>query len=223
MIHRRPTGIALLSAVLAACAFAGCTGTPPAERFIARGDERFHFDNYEGAAEMYERAVESQPGKWEAHYKLGLAQLELGNYSDARRNLELAYSRRPGRDDIADALAESLYRLGQEDRLYTFLQDRARSTGEARDYLVLAEYAEELDDPDMARRSINTAIELDEGRSVEPYLFAADLAERLGDLDEAIRRLRQALSIDVRDERVRQRLRDLGEIPGPSIALPPGR
>jgi Tfp pilus assembly protein PilF len=80
-----------------------------------------------------------------------------------------------------------------------------------------------MNDPDSAQVAIRTAIELDDGRSVEPYLVAADLAERLGDLDLAVRRLRQAYGIDSRNDRVRERLRDLGEIPGPTLALPPGR
>ena len=70
--------------------------------------------------------------------------------------------------------------------------------------------------------ALETAIRLDGARSVEPYLDAAGFAERLGDIDQALRRLRQAYGIDPRDQRVQQRLRALGEVPGPTILLPPG-
>ena len=63
---------------------------------------------------------------------------------------------------------------------------------------------------------------IDEGRSTEPYIQAAAFAEAIGDMDEALRRLRQAYGINPGDTRVTQRLRDLGEVPGPTIALPPG-
>ena len=80
-----------------------------------------------------------------------------------------------------------------------------------------------LNDPDSAQVALETAIAVDEGKTVEPYLQAAAFAQRLGDLEMALRRLRQAYGINPYDERVKQRLRELGEVPGPTIALPPGR
>ena len=59
--------------------------------------------------------------------------------------------------------------------------------------------------------------------TAEPYLLAADLAEQLGDDDTAIRRLRQAYGLEPGNEEIRNRLRAHGEVPGPTIALAPGR
>ncbi len=67
------------------------------------------------------------------------------------------------------------------------------------------------------------AIVIDDGRGVEPYLAAASFAEQIGDVDLAIRRLRQAYGIDPYHEQVKSKLVAMGEIPGPTIALPPGR
>ena len=66
-------------------------------------------------------------------------------------------------------------------------------------------------------------IAIDNGQTTDPYLLAASFAERLGDLDLALRRLRQAYGIDPYDENVNDRLTALGEVPGPTLALPPGR
>src|SRR5690606_32082038 len=131
--------------------------------------------------------------------------------------------RRPHDPEIADALAEAMYQVGDEQQLFAFLRQRAESTQSVESYLRLAHYSLEMDDPDSARIALNTAISIDNGQSVEPYLSAADFAERLGDMDLAVRRLRQAYGINPRDKRVTERLLALGEVPGPSIALPPGR
>ena len=80
-----------------------------------------------------------------------------------------------------------------------------------------------IGDIDSANLAVETAIEIDDGRTPQPYLDSADLAERLGDLELAIRRLRQAYGIDPDDEAISDRLMALGEIPGPTVALPPGR
>ena len=50
----------------------------------------------------------------------------------------------------------------------------------------------------------------------------ADLAERLGDTDLALRRLRQAYGIEAENAVIADRLREYGEIPGPTVVLPPG-
>jgi tetratricopeptide (TPR) repeat protein len=80
-----------------------------------------------------------------------------------------------------------------------------------------------MGDADSAQTAFETAIVLDEGKTVEPYLQSAEFAENLGDMDQALRRLRQAYGINPKDPRVSQRLRELGEVPGPTIALPPGK
>ena len=119
-------------------------------------------------------------------------------------------------------MAEALFQQGEESRLFAFLRQRAESTQTPGAYLRLARYSLELSDPDSASVALEKAIAIDDGQTVEPYLAAASFAERLGDLETALRRLRQAYGIDHTDGRVRQRLKDLGEIPGPTLAMPPG-
>ena len=126
-------------------------------------------------------------------------------------------------EDVCDALAEAMFLQGDETGLFAFLRQRARTTESVRSHIRLARYSAEIGDPDSARTALETAIVIDEAGSTEPYLVAASFAEDVGDLDLAVRRLRQAYAIDPHDPMVHERLRALGEIPGPSIALPPGR
>ena len=115
-----------------------------------------------------------------------------------------------------------MFRGGDEERLFAFLRERAEGEKTVRAYLRWGHWAIMSDDPDSARTAILTAIAIDDGQSVEPYLAAADLAQRLGDLDEAVRRLRQAYTIAPTDQRVTSGLESMGEVPGPTIGLPPG-
>jgi tetratricopeptide (TPR) repeat protein len=103
------------------------------------------------------------------------------------------------------------------------VKQRAESQQTVRAWLRFARFAARLGDADSAQTAFETAIVLDDGKTVEPYLQAAKFAEDLGDLDQALRRLRQAYEIDPGDPRVTQRLRELGEVPGPTIGLPPGK
>lgn len=214
--------ISLLFLVCMGAILAGCqTGRPAtairqdADWYYARGD-------YTSARAEYAEIAERYPGDWQAQYRLGQCNLALEHNAEARRALEIAHTVRPDNERISDALAEAMFRLGEEDQLFTFLNERAKSTQSVHAYLRLARYAMNSGDPDLAKVALNTAISLDEGRTVDPYLAAAEFAERLGNPDLAIKRLRQAYGIDPGNDQVRERLIALGEIPGPTLALPPG-
>ncbi len=220
MMHIRMLAVVLL---LGAMVMPGCAIHRPVESMRESGDRYFARGEYARAADEYQQITDRYPGDWRAQFWLGQSLLEMDEVSRARRALEVAHSQRPGHSDIADALAEAMFRQGDERQLYEFLNERAQSTQNPTAYLRLAYYTMEMGDPDSARMAIDTAIAVDDGRSVEPYLDAAMLAEQLGDIDLAIRRLRQAYGINPYDVRVRTRLQELGEVPGPTIALPPGR
>lgn len=200
-----------------------CTSHRPAETIRKSADRCFDLGDWDGAASEYEQIVLRYPGDWQAQHKLGLARLKLGEANKARSALEVAHSRRPNNVEVADALAEAMFQQGRENELFAFLRERAESTQSVHAYLRLARYSIALNDPDSAQLALDTAIAVEIEPTVEPYIQAAAFAQRLGDLDTALRRLRQAYGINPYDERVKQRLRELGEVPGPTIALPPGR
>lgn len=210
---------ALLGTMLGGCA----TGRTPIESLREQGDWEFKRGHYADAALQYQQIVDRYPGDWEGQYQLGLSRLAMNEPTPARQALEIAHTRRPHDEDISDALAKALHAAGSEAQLFAFLRERTEVDATMRSYLRLARYSTEIGDPDSARAALDHAIEMDGGNRVEPYLAAAELAEQVGDREEAVRRLRQACWIDPRDKRVAQRLRDLGEVPGLSIALPPGR
>ncbi|MCA9291580.1 MAG: tetratricopeptide repeat protein [Phycisphaerales bacterium] len=200
----------------------GC-GQRSAQAMRRVGDDFLETRNYDRALIEYEQIIDRYPGDWDAQYKVGLCCLQTQRPNDARRALEIAHTLRPGDHRITDALCDAMYQQGDEPRLFTFVKTQAETSQDPADWLRFANYARLMGDPDSARTAIGTAIELDGGVSVDPYLHAAALAMQVGERDVAVRRLRQAYGINPYDERVRTRLRELGEIPGPSIALPPGR
>jgi len=213
---------AVTAALLAAIVAGGCTTARPAEAMRDEGDRLFKRGDYEAAAAEYRQIVERYPGDWQAQYKLGLSLLELDQPTAAWSALEIAHTRRPNVVAVSDALAEAMYRDGQETELFQFLRLRVDETESTYAYLRLAMSSLRMADPASAEWAIDRAIERAGTRDVAPYLAAASLAERMGDHGDAVRRLRQAYGIDPGDERVASRLRDLGEVPGPTLALPPG-
>ncbi len=211
-----------LLAVLFLLVLCGC-GPRPTESIRDKGNLYFNRGEFAEAAGEYGQIVERYPGDWRAQYMVGMCHLQLHELPEARLALEIAYTNRAGDPGVVDALAETMYQQGDEERLYELLTGIAESSQSVADYMRLARYCMEMGDPDCGKTAIETAIVLDDGSSVGPYLAAATFAEALGDLDGAVRRLRQAYGIDPRNPRVAQRLRELGEVPGPTISLPPGK
>ena len=211
-----------LGVLIAIMLLAGC-GQRPIDTIRTRGDFLYDRGEYAEAAAEYAQITDRYPGDWEAHYRLGLCRLELNELAAARRELEVAHTIKPRNADVVDALAEAMLLQGLEDQVYTFVKEQAEREQTVRAWLRLGRYAARIGDADSAQTAFETAIVLDRGETVEPYLQASKFAEDLGDMDRALRRLRQAYGIDDDDPRVLKRLRELGEIPGPTIALPPGK
>jgi tetratricopeptide (TPR) repeat protein len=202
---------------------AGCATPTPAVDLLGRGERLYEDGQYDAAADAFGEVTQRYPGDWKAQLGLGRSLLALDRPVEAEVALEVARTRRPDDPDIADALAQSMFDQGKQAELLRFLRARAERTNASYDYLVLAAYYDAMNDPDSARSSIHKAIDLDRGRTADPYLAAADLAERLGDRELMMRRLRQAYGIAPWDQTINGRLVANGEVPGPTLALPPGR
>ncbi len=212
----------LMPVLVVALVQVGC-GARPIESVRARADFQFDHEQYPAAATEYAEIVDRNPGDWQAQYRLGLCELELGNAHQARMALEIAFANRPDNREVVDALAEVMYRQPDEKALFELLINRAQTRQTVYAWMRLARYAAESGDADTALTGFETAIELDAGKSVEPYVQTAVFSRQIGDLDAALRRLRQAYTIDPEDPRVDKQLRELGEVPGPTLGLPPGR
>lgn len=223
----RPRGFAsLVLASLTACLVAGlggCVKGKSSEQLIADGDHAYRYGRYEEAAGDFKQVLDRYPGDVAANLGYARTQIALGDLGAARSALETAAASKPEDFQISLLLAEVLFKQRDTTRLYQLLRDRAVEQGNAEAWIVMARYALELDDPDTAKIAVGSALEISDDTSPEPYLLAAELAERVGDQKEALRRLRQAYGIAPNDPRLVAMLREYGEVPGPTIALPPGR
>ena len=212
-----------VAGVLLGLAVAGCGTGPSAESLLERADYDYEYGRYEEAAAQYRLVLERYPGDAAANVGYGRVMLELDRVAEARAALELAAVAEPQDFEICSLLAEAMFEDRDTVRLYQLLRDQAVEHRRLEAWLLMAEYALALDDPDTAQTAIAAALEISDGTTPEPYLEAARFAERIGDQAEAIRRLRQAYGIAPQDPRVVAGLQEYGEVPGPTIALPPGR
>lgn len=225
----RRRGARLLAASVTSLALAGtlglagCTGTRPVHQVEASGDAAYDRGDFVLARSEYGEVVDRYPGDWRAQYRFGLTCLELGAWDSARTALKVAVDRRPENPDVADAYARALFHAGDREALVSFLRGRTKDPGSTRDWVRAAVWQDRIGDLDAALAAVETAIEISDGQSAEPYIVAARLAEKLGDRETAVRRLRQAYGIAPGDEEVEAAMEALGEIPGPSYALPPSR
>jgi Flp pilus assembly protein TadD len=219
--RRTPAGFGLIG-VLAAIGLAGCVATKPSYVLHDQADHHLSLGQHEEAAAAYAEILENYPGDWKAQYGLGACSNEIGDYRTARRSLETAHALRPQDEDIVDELCRALLHQDDTQALNDLLAEECNTRQSVRAHLRKARYMIEVHDMDSAKVSLETAMAIDAGKSVEPYLEAAEFAEAVGNLELAIRRLRQAYGISPRDDRVSERLIALGEVPGPTLALPPG-
>jgi tetratricopeptide (TPR) repeat protein len=194
----------------------GC-GQPSNDSMLKKGNYAMWQGRWADGAEEFKAAALLHPGDWEAQYSLGRCYLEMGQPQFAAQSLGIAESLKPFNTDIADLYAKSLLQSGNNNKLYSFLFDRAQSQQTVRAWTKFAEYAMELDDPDSATNAINTAIALGDGSSITPYVVAATFAERLGDDTLAISHWKQAWIIEPTNVDVTNAIRSYGEVPGPTM------
>jgi tetratricopeptide (TPR) repeat protein len=224
-----PARIVLLASVASIVAFgAGCETTDenlqntPTHLLMKKGQHAERYGRYEEAADYYQQVLARAPGNQRALVSYGTTMLELDEPAKAAIAFNTAVLAEPGKAELVYLLARAEVENGKYDDAFGLLRTYASDNNDATAWMLLAEYALQLDDPDTASQAIARAIELVGDNSATPYLKAADLAERLGNEAEALRRLRQAYGRDPGNDDVDRRLREYGEIPGPSIALEPG-
>lgn len=181
------------------------------------------FGRYDNAIELYGTLVERDPTRWYDQFALGRAALKAGDLSTARMALEIASTLRPEDRRIAEDLASVLYQMDARDDLFRLLRDRAQTTQDPEDWMLVARYAMDCDDPDTARLAVRIAVALDDDGSAAPYLLAAQIARQLGEEDDARRALIIAWHADPENEQVNMMLRDMGIVPGPTLGAPPPR
>lgn len=230
---------ALTAALLLAALLTGCQH-PDVLRVKAY--DQFRAGDLESSRATFERTIDKMPGDWKSHYYLGLVGLQQNEPAFARRHLEQAYTirksrpsnilsvnpdsvqeavPRPNQSQIADALAEAIFRQDSPAQLAGFLREMTTDRGLVEDYLRLGKYMHKMRDDDTAREGYLMAIKLSPAGDPTAYIAMADFYDELKDDKNAMLYLRRAYGVKPNDTEVVKRIKAHNEVPGPTIALPP--
>jgi len=221
-----PLRNALPAALLAAVALltAGCqTNTSVREEGVIL----YQGGDYPAAAAKFQRATELLDSDYKSHYLLGLAQLKLGRPVAAQvsieRGLAVRFDDPALRADMLDALAEAYFQQGEAryDNLAAFLTSTAAERNASRDYLRQGKYLAKMGDADAARTALRKGAQFARPNDPSPYMAAADFYRALGDVPNELVSLKYAYYIDPKLPGLNDRIRALGTVPGPTVALEP--
>jgi tetratricopeptide (TPR) repeat protein len=199
----------------------GCASQRPLVEVRDDADKSFARGEYDRALSSYVEYVGRRPGDAEMQHRLAETLLVLKQPAQAVEHAWRAFDLDPSRDEHIETLAQAMAEAGQSADLYSFLRDQTQSRGRVTDYLRLGRYSAAGGDADSAELAFKTAAELDKGRTLAPQLALADFYRRIGDKPGEVSRLRMALYLDPGSPDINARLRELGEIPGPSFAIKP--
>lgn len=230
MVHsrfNRLPRLPVLAAVVgsALLASAGCETTPdaPTVTLQKKGDHDFEWGRYEAAATYYDQILDREPGDKRALEGYGRCMMALGRPDDAAEAFSLAVARRPGDRTLLVQLAEARFEAGEVDQAFDLVRTWALDNNDAEAWYTLADFSRRSNDPDTAREAIVRAIEIDPEGSASYYILAAEIdVDLLQDTNSALRRLRQAYGLEPGNQEISDRIRAYGEIPGPTLVLPPG-
>jgi tetratricopeptide (TPR) repeat protein len=199
----------------------GCSSQRPLPTVRERGDRAFEKGQFEQARVEYQEYVTRKPGEAAVELQLARTLLELDQPHDALTHAQEAFDLRPGEEEYIETYADALLGTQKTDQLYRFLRGLAQDRGQVNDYIRLGRFTARAGDADGAVQAFSTAARIDRGRTIAPQLAFAEFYREIGDTEHEKERLRMALSFDVKNPVVLGRLRELGEIPGPSLALTP--
>lgn len=169
----------------------------------------------------YREYVDRDPRDAEARYDLGRVLLQLGRPREAEQQLQTAHDLRPTETRYQDALAEAMRRSGDIEGMLIWLRQLADQDETPAGWIRVAEQAEASGLPDEAERAYRAAAARGGQRNPEPYRELGDFYRRVNNTEAEIAVRRVLLWFDPDDASAAARLRDLGEIPGPSLARPP--
>ncbi|MFM9996413.1 MAG: tetratricopeptide repeat protein [Phycisphaerales bacterium] len=218
------TGIGMRGVVLAAAAvllLGGCAGKRPLHLVEESGDKAFKQRQFDRALADYLEYVDRRPGDGAVRHKLAVSLLETGQATKAVEHAWLAYDDKPTNDEYVETLARSMHESGKHEELGKFLRDEIERRGRIDDYLRLARYSSLMGDGDGAELAYLTAARLDGGRTLNLQLQIAKFYLSIGDKLSAYERFRMALFLDPDNDIAYREIRELGYIPGPSLAIPP--
>lgn len=175
----------------------------------------------EKAYGLWTEYVELRPHEANGEYRLGRIENKLGKHRDAANHLRIAHDLKPGNVVYIEELAIALAQSGQQDELLSLLHATVNEGENGSGYIRLAHHAAKAGMMDEAREALMTAVALNGGTSPAPHIAMADFARETGDTEAEVLALRHALWFDRADAGILARIRELGVVPGPSLALDP--
>lgn len=187
------------------------------------GNEAYGTGDYQGAADLYERYLEIRPHEASIQYQMGLALLELDRPADAVSHLTTASDLEPGNDAYRAALIDAMARAGRTDEAIERLTQYALGEQTSSAYVRLGSYATEAGLIDEAERAYREAARLAGRKDVGPYRALARFYDQIGNDAQATESWRTVLWFDKKDPEALARLRERGQVFGPSLPIAPPR
>jgi len=210
-----------LIVLLAIAPLAGCSMPRSLPAVRDSGERAFQRGDYARAEADFQEYTERKPGDAPVQLLYAKTLLATDQPVPAVEHATLAYDQHPADPEYIDVRAQALFEAKRTDELYRFLRGLCDAHGMPADYLRLGQYTAKLGDADGAEHAFLTAAKVDGGKTPAPQLALADFYHSINDKASEVRRLRMALFVDPRNQDIPNRLRALGEIPGPSLALQP--
>lgn len=217
----RTAAFAWIGIAVFAAAVGGCASKRPIHVVQQSGDRNFAKGDYGAALKDYLEYVDRRPGNGEVRHNLARTLLATNQPSKGVEHAWMAYDDSPQNETYIETLCECLFRAGKTEELHKLVRDHADSRGRVTDYLRLGRFTYRMGDPDGAELAFLTAAKIDRGRTVPPQMALSSFYSDIGDKLAAFERLRMALYLDPNNSEIHNRIRGLGEIPGPTLALPP--
>lgn len=213
--------LSIVALVLGALALGGCQAQRNLDLVREMGNRNYALENYPAALADYQEYVTRKPDGVDVRYSLAMTEMKLGEPQKAREQFYQCLAVHPDNEQYAQGLAEALLACNEREELITFLTREARDRGRPGDYERLGRYQFQLGNVDEAKLALITAAKLEGVKSIKPQMELADLYRSLGDRENELKRLRMALYIEPRNQEIQKRIRELGEVPGPSFVLRP--
>lgn len=222
---------AIRTAVVVACCSGGVVGGCKTKHVVtqsftltelrAEGNEAYGAGDFQGAADAYGRYLEIRPHEASIRYQMGLTQLQLDDPAEAAWHLKTASDLKPGNDAYRAALVDAMSRAGRRDEVMDLLTQYAIGEQTASAYMRLGGYASDAGLMDEAERAYLEAARLAGRKSVTPHRSLARFYDQIGNRAQATERWRMVLWFDRDDTEARARLRERGQVFGPSLPVPP--
>ncbi len=211
---------AVMGVGLAGCArmHAGLSEEPTAS-LRAKGNAAFSEGRYSDALRAFRAIAEEYPESAHARFDIGRTLLASGDALGASEELMVAHRRRPWVGEYTDLLAEALYQADRKDALFEMLRREAARSDHPADHLRFARFARRDGALDEAIVAYERAAELAGGSDVTARLELAALYRELGDREREIEQLARVVVEQPGHPEASARLRALGEVPGPTLAI----